>query len=64
MYNIIMSLHTVVMVSVPRMESVDEGDGMVTVCATLVAFMVNIERNFTITLTTVNGTGILIPDPN
>ena len=44
-------------VAVPAMVSVGEGDGMVQVCATLSA-VEDTERDFTITLTTSDGTGI------
>ncbi len=43
-------------VSVPAMLSVNEGDGMVQVCATLSAAE-DTERNFTVTLTTSDGIG-------
>ena len=46
-----------VTVSVPAILSVDEGGGMVQVCATLSA-MNDTRRNFSITLATSDGTGI------
>ena len=44
-------------VSVPATVSVDEADGVVTVCAIL-SVVEATERNFTITLSTDDGTGI------
>ncbi len=58
MLNLFLCLHADVMVSVPAMLSVNEGDGMVQVCATLSAIEAT-ERNFTITLDTRDGTGIV-----
>ena len=45
-------------VSVPAMVSVDEGDGMVQVCAALSA-VEDTERDFSVTLATSDGTGSL-----
>ncbi len=49
--------HLDVTVSVPAMLTVGEGDGMVQVCATLSAIE-DTERNFTLTLSTNDGTGM------
>ncbi len=49
-------MSTDVTVSDPAMLSVDEGDGMVQVCATLSA-VEDTQRNFIITLTTNDDTG-------
>ncbi len=46
-------------VSVPAMLRVGEGDGMVRVCATLSA-VEDTERNFTVALATTDGTGIAL----
>ena len=45
-----------VTLSVPVMTYVDEGDGLVQICATLSAIE-SIERNFTVALATTSGTG-------
>jgi hypothetical protein len=49
---------TVVILSVPAMMSVGEGDGMVEVCATLQSAVNDTERNFTVTLATGDGSGM------
>ena len=46
-------------VSLPAIINVDEGDGTVQICATLVD-MGDIERDFIISLSTINGTGSYI----
>ncbi len=46
-------------VSVPQVLSVSEGDGVAIVCATLLTIEA-IERRFTVTLSTSDGTGKLL----
>ncbi len=50
---------TDVVVFIPTLMGVDEGDEMVQVCATL-STVEDTERNFTITLATSDGTGITV----